>query len=102
MAGNLILQNAWEIDLTLMMPIAYSPGFMLGNGSLSLYGWNHPRAFGHIGLSNVFCWADPDRDLVVALLTTGKPVVSLHVVRLCQLIAAIHDCFPPVARRRAR
>ena len=95
-------QNAWEIDLTLMMPIAYSPGFMLGNHYLSLYGWNHPRAFGHLGLSNTFCWAAPDRDLVVALLTSGKPILSLHMVRLVQLFSAIHDCFPPTRRRRAR
>jgi CubicO group peptidase (beta-lactamase class C family) len=94
-------QNAWEIDLTLMMPIAYSTGFMLGNHYLSLYGWNHPEAFGHIGLSNVFSWADPQRELVVALLTTGKPVASLHVIRLIQLISQIHETFPPVRRRRA-
>jgi CubicO group peptidase (beta-lactamase class C family) len=93
-------QNAWEIDLTLMMPIAYSPGFMLGNHYLSPYGWNHPRAFGHLGLSNTFCWADPDRDLVVALLTTGKPILSLHMLRLVQLFSEIHDCFPPVEQRR--
>jgi CubicO group peptidase (beta-lactamase class C family) len=95
-------QSAWEIDLTLMMPIAYSLGFMLGNHYLSLYGWNHPRAFGHLGLSNVFCWADPDRDLVVALLTTGKPILSLHVLRLVQLISEIHLCFPETRRRASR
>jgi len=94
-------QSAWEVDLTLMMPIAYSPGFMLGNHYLSLYGWNHPQAFGHLGLSNVFCWADPERELVVALLTTGKPILSLHVLRLAQLISEIHDSFPATKRRRA-
>jgi CubicO group peptidase (beta-lactamase class C family) len=94
-------QSAWEIDLTLLMPIGYSNGFMLGNHFLSLYGWNHPQAFGHIGLSNIFSWADPERELVVALLTTGKPVLSLHVLRLAQLLAEIHDCFPQIAGRRA-
>lgn len=89
-------QNAWEIDLTLGLPIAYSPGFMLGNQYLSLYGWKHPRAFGHIGLSNVFCWADPERELVVALLTTGKPILSLHALRLAQLISEIHERFPVI------
>jgi len=87
-------QTGWEIDLTLMVPIGYSSGFMLGSNSLSLYGWDHPRAFGHLGLSNIFCWADPDRDLVVALLTTGKPIVSPHVMRVFQLIAEIHEVFP--------
>lgn len=93
-------QGPWGFDRNLVAPIRYSPGFMLGSETLSLYGWNHPRAFGHLGLSNVFCWADPDRALVVALLTTGKPVVSTHVVRLCQLIGAIHEAFPPLPPRR--
>jgi len=95
-------QSAWELDLTLMLPIGYSLGFMLGNQYLSPFGWNHPRAFGHLGLSNVFCWADPERELVVSLITTGKPVASLHMIPLVQLIAEIHDCFPPVRRRSAR
>jgi CubicO group peptidase (beta-lactamase class C family) len=89
-------------DGNLILPMRYSPGFMLGSDTLSLYGWNHPRAFGHLGFSNVICWADPDRDLVVALLTTGKPVFSAHVVRLAQLIASIHDAFPPIGPRRTR
>lgn len=89
-------------DGNLILPMRYSPGFMLGSDTLSLYGWNHPRAFGHLGFSNVLCWADPDRDLVVALLTTGKPVISTHVVRLIQLVASIHDAFPPIGSRRAR
>ena len=94
-------QTGLEIDLTLMLPIAYSLGFMLGSRYLSLYGWNHPQAFGHLGLTNVICWADPERDLVVAILTTGKPVISLHALRLVQLLSALHDTFPPV-RPRAR
>jgi CubicO group peptidase (beta-lactamase class C family) len=93
-------QTGLEIDLTLLLPIAYSLGFMLGSRYLSLYGWNHPEAFGHLGLSNVFCWADPERDLVVAILTTGKPVISLHALRLMQLVSTLHDTFPPVAGRR--
>lgn len=83
-----------ELDRMLGMPIRYSSGFMLGSESMSLYGWNHPRVFGHVGMSNVFTWADRDRDLVVALLTTGKPVIGTHVVALTQLIGGIHDAFP--------
>ena len=40
------------------------------------------------------------RDLVVAILTTGKPVISLHALRVVQLFSALHDTFPPVSRRR--
>ncbi|MBW2268607.1 MAG: beta-lactamase family protein [Deltaproteobacteria bacterium] len=93
-------QSSWEVDLTLGLPIAYSTGFMLGNRYLSLYGWNHPRAFGHLGLTNIFCWADPERELAAAILTTGKPVLSLHAVRMAQLHSAIHAAFPPRRKRR--
>lgn len=82
-----------EIDRMLGLPMRYSPGFMLGSPSLSLFGWNHPRAFGHVGMSNLFTWADPDRDLVVALLTTGKPVIGTHMVPFVQLIQGIHEAF---------
>jgi CubicO group peptidase (beta-lactamase class C family) len=94
-------QSAWEFDLTLMLPIGYSLGFMLGNHYLSPFGWNHPRAFGHLGLSNVFCWADPERELVVSLLTTGKPIASLHILALARLFSEVHECFPKI-RHRAR
>lgn len=89
-------QTGFEFDLTLMLPIAYSMGFMLGNRFLSLYGWNHPQAFGHLGLTNIFCWADPERDLVVTVLTTGKPILSSHALRMVRFHSAIHDAFPTV------
>ncbi len=85
---------AMELDRMLGMPIRYSSGFMLGSEHASLFGWNHPRAFGHVGMSNTFTWADPDRDLVVALLTTGKPVLGTHVRALIELISGIHETFP--------
>jgi CubicO group peptidase (beta-lactamase class C family) len=83
-----------EIDRMLSMPMRYSTGFMLGTESISLYGWNHPRAFGHIGMSNLFTWADPDRELVVALLTTGKPVIGNHLPALVRLMGGIYEVFP--------
>jgi len=83
-----------ELDRMLAIPIRYSSGFMLGSETVSLYGWNHPRAFGHLGMSNLFTWADPDRALVVALLTTGKPVLGPHLPALVQLITGIHEIFP--------
>jgi CubicO group peptidase (beta-lactamase class C family) len=82
------------IDRMLALPMRYSSGFMLGSETVSLYGWNHPRAFGHLGMSNLFTWADPDRDLVVAILTTGKPVIGPHLPALVQLISRIHETFP--------
>lgn len=83
-----------DIDRRILLPLRYSAGFMLGTETISLYGWNHPRAFGHLGLANSFTWADPDRELVVALLTTGKAVLGTHVPSLLQLITEIHRTFP--------
>ncbi|MEZ5570118.1 MAG: serine hydrolase domain-containing protein [Halioglobus sp.] len=83
-----------EIDRTLGMPMRYGNGFMMGTHLISLYGWNHPQAFGHVGLTNTFTWANPERDLAVALLTTGKPVLGPHLVALPRLISAIHNSFP--------
>jgi CubicO group peptidase (beta-lactamase class C family) len=87
-----------EIDLTLGLPLRYGLGPMLGDDPVGIFGPNTEHAFGHLGLSNVFPWADPRREISVALLTTGKPIISLHTIRLLQLILAINAAFP---RRRA-
>lgn len=89
-----------EVDLTLGYPIRYGLGFMLGGRAPNLFGYDNRRAFGHVGLSNNFSWADPERQLVVALLASGKPVISAHVIRLVQLLAEITRAFPKIAPRR--
>jgi CubicO group peptidase (beta-lactamase class C family) len=83
-----------EIDLTLFLPLRYGLGPMLGDRPIGIFGPNTEHAFGHLGLSNIFPWADPDRDISVALLTTGKAVISAHAVRLVQLLATINSAFP--------
>lgn len=87
-------QTGWELDYTLLLPVPYSLGFMLGSRSVGLFGLDNPQAFGHVGLSNVFTWADPERDLVVALLTTGKPILGLHVPALLSLLYDVGRVFP--------
>jgi CubicO group peptidase (beta-lactamase class C family) len=82
------------VDRMLGLPIRYGSGFMLGSGSISPYGWDRPRAFGHVGMSNLFTWADPDRELVVAILTTGKPVLGPHLPALVKLLTGINELFP--------
>jgi len=86
-------QSWWEMDFTLMVPLRYGLGFMLGNKRVGPFGLENPYAFGHLGLSNIFCWADPERDVAVALLTTGKPIVSPHVLPLVRLIGAVGQLF---------
>ncbi len=93
-------QAYWEFDLTLGLPLRYSHGFMLGGELMSLFGPDTPHAFGHIGFTNIFGWADPERRLAVALLTSGKPVLNLEILRLLRLILAINEAFPRVDPRR--
>ena len=84
-----------SFDRMIGMPFRYGDaGFMHGTDTISLYGWNHPRAFGHVGMSNSFTWADPDRELVVALLTTGKPILGTHLLAFPRVISEIHRSFP--------
>jgi CubicO group peptidase (beta-lactamase class C family) len=49
----------WEVDFTLGLPIRYGLGFMLGSRGVSLFGSDNEHAFGHVGFSNIFSWADP-------------------------------------------
>jgi CubicO group peptidase (beta-lactamase class C family) len=86
-------QSIWEFDLTLGVPLRYGLGFMLG-GPVSAFGWDTPSAFGHLGLSNILGWADPKRQLAVGLVNSGKPTVTVHVVRLLQLLVRIARTFP--------
>ena len=99
-------QSYREIDLTLFLPLRYGNGLMLGDRPVGLFGQNTPHAFGHLGFTNIFAWADPDRQLSAALLTSGKPVVSTHVVRLFQLLFEVNAAFPfrprPLRRTRTR
>jgi CubicO group peptidase (beta-lactamase class C family) len=87
-------QTFFEIDLTIGAPIRYSMGFMLGARLASLYGINTPRAFGHVGFTNVFVYADPSRDIAVALMTSGKPALSVGVTRTLWIMQTIASKIP--------
>ncbi len=91
-------QSYREIDLTLFIPLRYGLGPMLGDDPIGIFGPNTGRAFGHLGFANILPWADPAREISVALLTSGKPIVSTHVVRLFQLLVEINRGFPRVDR----
>ena len=60
-----------NIDRTLLIPMRYALGPMLGSNPVGLFGPMTGQAFGHLGFSNILCWADPERDISV-LLTTGN------------------------------
>lgn len=84
-----------EIDRLLLLPMRYSAGFMLGNDPYGMYGPKTKSAFGHLGFSNNFCWADPERNIAVSLLTTGNPVIGTHLPSLLKLLSSISShCAP--------
>ncbi len=83
-------QSYHEIDLTLFVPLRYGMGLMLGDRPFGIFGPDTPRAFGHLGFTNIFGWADPDRQLSVAILTSGKPILSVHILPLIQLLIEIN------------
>ncbi|MBT3410797.1 MAG: beta-lactamase family protein [Halieaceae bacterium] len=85
-----------QMDASLGLPMRYSPGFMLGGNPAGIYGRNSHYAYGHVGLSNVFVWADPQRDISVAILNSGKPVLGKHLAALPRLLFSIPKNCPTV------
>lgn len=77
--------TAGEVDRTLLAPMRYSLGFMLGARTLSLFGPDTSQAFGHLGFTNVISWADPQRQVAAALLTSGKPFLYPALYHLLEI-----------------
>ena len=67
---------------------------MLGGQYLTLYGCDTSYAVGHLGLSNIVTWADPQRHLSAAVLTSGKPVLYPELYRAFALNYAIAAACP--------
>jgi len=93
-----------EFDRSLLVPLRYSAGMMLGDRPFGLFGPDTAKAFGHLGFTNNFIWADPERDISVALLTTGKLVLGLHAPFLLNLLYRISKHCPklPEDEQQAR
>jgi CubicO group peptidase (beta-lactamase class C family) len=72
-------QVTGQVDRVLMMPIPLSMGFMLGGRTFGFFGPRTANAYGHLGFTNVLGWADPDRDISVAFMNTGKPLLSARM-----------------------
>ena len=90
-------QSHLEVDLSLGFPTRFSYGYMLGARVLSLYGRDTQHAFGHLGFTNIIAWADPERALSVAILTTGKPIVYPELARFYGLVQRITSQAPKVS-----
>ena len=88
-----------EIDRSLMLPLRYSAGMMLGASPFGLYGPDTSKAFGHLGFANIFAWADPERATSVALLTTGKLLLGLHAPYLVAFLCNISRHCPKLSEK---
>lgn len=94
-------QSYYEIDFTLGIPIRYGMGFMLGGEWLSLYGPDTRRAFGHLGFTNIVSWADPERRVAAALLTSGKPLLYPELYHAFDVLRQIGIACPKTSGRSA-
>ena len=92
-------QTAWELDRMILLPMSYSMGFMLGTDPIGLYGFRCGKAFGHVGLSNILAWADPERDISVALMNSGKPFFALDTAYWPEIVRRISTRIPRDGRR---
>ena len=82
------------LDRTLMIPMRYSAGLMLGDDPYGPWGPNSRHAFGHLGMVNKFVWADPQRQLSVSLLNSGIPLIAHHILPLVNVIRSIGNLTP--------
>ena len=83
-----------SLDRTLMMPMRYSAGLMLGDEPFGIWGPNSRHAFGHAGLINKMVWADPQREMSVAILNSGIPVIAHHLPPLINTLRSIGHRVP--------
>jgi CubicO group peptidase (beta-lactamase class C family) len=89
-------------DLGVSPEAGYGMGFMLGGQWFSPYGPDTQYAFGHIGFTNVLTWADPERQVAAALLTSGKPLVYPELYYVWDVLRQIGlACGKERARPRA-
>jgi CubicO group peptidase (beta-lactamase class C family) len=83
-----------EIDRIIMLPIPYSLGFMLSTDPVGLYGFRAPRAFGHLGFTNVLGWGDPERDISVGFMNNGKPFVTPELLIWLNIVRTVAQQTP--------
>ncbi|RMD52450.1 MAG: serine hydrolase, partial [Nitrospirae bacterium] len=78
-----------RFDYTIFIPMRYSTGMVLGNNPIGIYGPFTAKAYGHPGFTNILCWADPERHISVAILTSGKAILGKHLFPLFMLLSRI-------------
>ncbi|WP_173912263.1 serine hydrolase [Acinetobacter sp. Marseille-Q1618] len=94
--------SSTSIDRTLLAPMRYALGPMLGSNPVGIFGPSTGQAFGHIGFSNILCWADPERDISVSILNTGKSVIGTHLPTLANVLMQISRQCPKISKEQRR
>lgn len=93
-------QSYLEFDLTLGVPTRYSMGFMLGG--FGFFGPDTAHAYGHVGFINIIAWADPERQVAVALTNSGKPLFFPEVYFLWDIMRQIALACPKEKQAQAK
>ncbi|MFE8073313.1 serine hydrolase domain-containing protein [Marinobacteraceae bacterium S3BR75-40.1] len=88
--------GSMQIDRTMMVPMRFSAGFMLGGNPVGIWGPQSREAFGHIGLINKWCWADAARDISVSFVNTGIPILGHHLPALGKFVWTVAKQCPPL------
>ena len=78
-----------------LAPLRWGTGYMLGSNRFGPFGRGAPTAFGHLGLTNIAVWADPERGLAAGLISSGKPGPHREANRYTALLDRITDSFAP-------
>ncbi|NMD54117.1 MULTISPECIES: serine hydrolase [Tsukamurella] len=79
-------------------PLRWGTGYMLGSERFGPFGRHAPAAFGHTGLTEIAMWADPERDLAVAVVSSGKPGSHPEAKRYPALLDTIAGAFTRATR----
>jgi CubicO group peptidase (beta-lactamase class C family) len=95
-------QTYFEFDFTLGVPLRYAMGFILGAQWLSMYGPDTERVFGHLGFTNILSWADPERQVAAAIMTSGKPLLYPQLYYAYDVVRQISGACTKVRQLKAR
>ncbi len=75
-------------------PMRWGTGYMLGSKRFGPFGRDAAGAFGHTGLTDIAVWADPDRAMSVAIVSSGKPSGHPEAKRYPALLDTINREIP--------
>jgi len=90
-------------DRSNRLPLRMGRGLMFGTLTPSIYGWwGTQRVYGHAGAFSTLAYADPDRDLAVAIVTNGNEGPYDSLLRCAPLGSALaRACVPRAVVRAA-